>query len=44
MIDQILARSSIIDPLALDLLRAALPGRVHTPGSSGYEAARAGYV
>jgi len=43
MIDQMIAPTSIIDPLALDLLRAALPGRVYTPGSSAYEAARAGY-
>ncbi len=43
MIDQIIAPSSTIDPLALDLLRAALPGRVHTPGGIGYEAARAGF-
>ncbi len=37
------ASTSIVDPLALDLLRMALPGRVHTPDDIGYNAARSGF-
>ena len=37
------ASTSIVDPLALDLLRMALPGRVHTPDDIGYDAARSGF-
>ena len=43
MIDQVHTSAAAIDPLALDLLRAAIPGRVHMPGMAGYDAARAGF-
>ena len=43
MIDQVYTSSFTIDPLAFDLLRAAIPGRVYIPGAAGYDAARAGF-
>jgi FAD/FMN-containing dehydrogenase len=43
MIDLSITQDTTIDPLALDLLRAALPGRVHTPGDSTYAAETTGF-
>jgi FAD/FMN-containing dehydrogenase len=43
MLGFITDHSARLDPLALDLLRLTLPGRVFTPGDAGYDAARAGF-